>query len=225
MSIQTKEEFLAELLAAPKPCCPHCGQEMSVWEVPPMNFSDGLGWGTPYLFVCYNNDCPSYASGWDHIKETYAHKASTRCINFPGTDQYEYMPVFGEAGGTGQLVDEEMLAQQKAFEDKIKEGFRCLAECYAAKDVGGLLAIARDQLRPNRVLAKAMEMMADMGDETCLEPLKSTRFGNDIVQKAADEAVIAIHRRTFTRECPFCAEVIKSRAKLCKHCGKNVQDA
>ncbi|RLC31553.1 MAG: zinc ribbon domain-containing protein, partial [Deltaproteobacteria bacterium] len=31
-----------------------------------------------------------------------------------------------------------------------------------------------------------------------------------------------IHDRHFTRECPFCAEIIKKRAKLCKHCNQDV---
>jgi len=37
--------------------------------------------------------------------------------------------------------------------------------------------------------------------------------------------VARIHERHFTRECPFCAEVIKRRAKICKHCGKDVTGA
>ncbi|MBW1822651.1 MAG: zinc ribbon domain-containing protein, partial [Deltaproteobacteria bacterium] len=26
----------------------------------------------------------------------------------------------------------------------------------------------------------------------------------------------------FTKECPFCAEIIKKKAKICKHCQKEV---
>jgi rRNA maturation endonuclease Nob1 len=36
------------------------------------------------------------------------------------------------------------------------------------------------------------------------------------------EALGKIHARNYTRECPFCAEIIKKRAKICKHCGKEV---
>jgi predicted RNA-binding Zn-ribbon protein involved in translation (DUF1610 family) len=42
------------------------------------------------------------------------------------------------------------------------------------------------------------------------------------VQKKVDEAIVKIHERHFTRECPFCAEIIKRRAKVCRHCGKDV---
>ncbi|MFO7678613.1 MAG: zinc ribbon domain-containing protein, partial [Chloroflexota bacterium] len=45
---------------------------------------------------------------------------------------------------------------------------------------------------------------------------------NDALQKNAKAAVAKIHERHFTRECPFCAEIIKKRASICKHCGMEV---
>ncbi|MBF0201755.1 MAG: zinc ribbon domain-containing protein, partial [Desulfamplus sp.] len=68
MAIETKEEYLQKILEMEKPKCPHCEVNMTIWEVPDINFSDGLGWGTPYLFVCFNDECPSYKKGWDDIK-------------------------------------------------------------------------------------------------------------------------------------------------------------
>lgn len=35
----------------------------------------------------------------------------------------------------------------------------------------------------------------------------------------------AAAREQEERECPFCAEIIKFKAKLCKHCGKDLQEA
>ncbi len=43
MAIETKEQVFEKVMAMKKPACPHCGKEMSIWEVPPVNFSDGLG--------------------------------------------------------------------------------------------------------------------------------------------------------------------------------------
>ena len=54
MAFETKEEVLHKVMKMEKPKCPHCDKEMSIWEVPPVNVGDGLGWGTPYLFVCFN---------------------------------------------------------------------------------------------------------------------------------------------------------------------------
>jgi len=220
--IETREQVLEKIMAQNKPSCPHCGVEMNLWEVPPMNVGDGLGWGAPFLFLCFNDDCPLYQEGWGHMKETYAHTASYRCMNYPGTEQYELIPVFSNQGGRGQIIDEEALIEQEAINEAIKNGFAMLAECYVRKDDPSVLTILMDPAHPNRVRQKAAEMIGDIGDAGAIEPLRNAKFGNELVQKEVDAAIAKIHQRNFTRECPFCAEIIKKRAKVCKHCGKDV---
>ena len=222
MAIETREQVLEKVLAQEKPKCPHCSEEMSLYEVPPFTFSDGLGWGVPYLFLCFNDDCSLYRQGWDHIEENYAHKASYRCMNYPGTDQFELMPVFSSMGGTGQIIDDEVLAKEEALKEAIKKGFSILAECYVSQDGPQVLTMLADAAEPARVRAKAAEMIGDIGELQAIEPLRNLRFGNELIQKAVDEAIQKIHKRNFTRECPFCAEIIKQRAKVCKHCRKEV---
>ena len=222
MTFETKEEVLERVLAMEKPRCPHCNEEMNIWEVPPLNFSDGLGWGSPYLFLCFNDNCSLYTQGWDHLKETYAHTASYRCMNYPGTEQFELMPVFSPMGATGQIIDEAAVAAQEALKESIKRGFSVLSECYVTKDGPSVLRILLDPTEPMRVRSKAAEMLGDIGEVDAIEPLRSLKVGNQILETKLQEAVKKIHERTFTRECPFCAEIIKSRAKVCKHCGKDI---
>ena len=219
---ETREQVLEKIMAQPKPSCPHCGSEMNLWEVPPINVGDGLGWGTPFLFLCFNDECPLYQQGWDNMMENYAHTASYRCMNYPGTDQYELIPVFSDQGGRGQIIDEDIVAEQEAIKEAIKNGFAMLAECFVRKDGPSVLTILLDSAHPNRVRQKAAEMIGDIGEAEAIEPLRNARFGNDLVQKEVDAAISKIHERHFTRECPFCAEIIKKRAKICKHCQKEV---
>jgi hypothetical protein len=187
-----------------------------------MNVGDGLGWGAPFLFLCFNDECPLYREGWDNMKENYAHTASYRCMNYPGTKQYELIPVFSNQGGRGQIFDEEVMAEQEVIKEAIKNGFAMLAECFVRKDGPSVLTILLDPSHPNRVRQKAAEMIGDIGDVEAIEPLRNARFGNELVQKEVDAAISKIHQKNFTRECPFCAEIIKKRAKVCKHCGKEV---
>jgi hypothetical protein len=222
MYIETKEDVLEKVLGMKKPVCPHCGKEMKLWEVPPINVGDGLGWGTPYLFLCFNDDCPLYQQGWDHMLETYSHRASYRCFNYPGTTQFELIPVFSPVGGHGQLIDEQALAEQEALKENIKKGFSILAQCYVDKDGVTVLTLLTDSTQPVRVRAKAAEMIGDIGELEAIEPIRNLKFGNPILQEKVDAAVSKIHERFFTRECPFCAEIIKKRAKICKHCAKEV---
>ncbi len=222
MPIETREQVLERVMQLKRPSCPHCGEEMSLWEVPPFSVSDGLGWGTPFLFLCFNDDCPSFRNGWDHIGETYAHKASYRCMNYPGTEQFEYVPFFSDMGGRAQVIDNRILAEQEAIKEAIKRGFSILAECYASKDGPQVIKILLDAAEPARVRLKAAEMIGDIGELEAIEPIRNVEFGNQSVQEKVNAAIDKIHQRHFTRECPFCAEIIKRRAKICKHCGKDV---
>ena len=219
---ETREEVLEKVLLQKKPLCPHCNLEMKIWEVPPMTFSDGLGWGVPYLFLCFNDDCPLYKNGWDHMKETYAHVASYRCMNYPGTEQFELMPVFSPMGAQGQIIDDQALAAEEALKESMKKGFAILADCYVSKDGPAVLRMVLDPTEPARVRVKAAEMLGDIGEVDAIEPLRNLKVGNQILQEKLEKAISNIHKRSFTRECPFCAEIIKSRAKVCKHCGQEV---
>jgi len=222
MSLKTKGEVLEAVLEMEKPSCPHCGQEMSIWEVPPIPMGDGLGWGTPYLFVCFNDACRIYENGWENISENFGHNASYRCICYPGTDSLEIMPVFGESGAKGQIVDDQTLLAQEVMKEAIKRGFSILAECFAKGDSPTSLNLLFDSNEPYRVREKAAEIVGDIGELEAVELMANARFGNQIVQDKVDEAIKKIHKRNFTRECPFCAEIIKQRAKICKHCQREV---
>jgi hypothetical protein len=219
---ETREQVLERVISQKKPACPHCSQEMTLWEVPPITFSDGLGWGTPFLYVCFNDDCSLYKQGWGHMQDTYAQSASYRCMNYPGTEQFEVMPVFSNMGGRGQIMDEQLMAEQDALKEAIKNGFSMLADCFVNNDSPAIIMILMDSAMPNRVRLKAAEMMGDIGEQEAIEPLRNAKFGNERVQQEVNDAIKKIHERFFTRECPFCAEIIKKRAKVCKHCGKEV---
>jgi predicted RNA-binding Zn-ribbon protein involved in translation (DUF1610 family) len=222
MTIETREEVLERILTQEKPLCPHCGKEMSIWEVPLMTFSDGLGWDSPYMFICFNDECPMYVSGWDNLMENYAQRASYRCIKSPNNENYEAMPVFSPVGAQGQIIDSQIMAEREAMKEAIKKGFSILADCYVARDEITLVQLMMDPSQPSRVRLKAAEMTGDVAGIDAIDLISSHRFGNELLQKAAEDAIAKIHERHFTRECPFCAEIIKKRAKICKHCGKEV---
>jgi len=130
--------------------------------------------------------------------------------------------VFSPQGGTGQMIDDQVLAQQEALKEATKKGFNILATCFVEKDGPAILRLLLDPTEPARVRMKAAEMLGDIGELEVIEPLRSLKVGNDLIQKEVDKSVAKIHARFFTRECPFCAEIIKQRAKTCKHCGKEV---
>jgi hypothetical protein len=222
MTFETKQEVLEKILDQKKPMCPHCGCEMQMWEVPPMPFSDGLGWGTPYMFLCFNDECPPYKKGWEDMEQNYGQKASYRCICYPGTENFEFLPVFSPFGATGQIVDEQVLAEEAALKESTIKGFSILTDCYNNKDWLTALNLLLDAAQPPKVRLKAADMLGDIGELDIIDSMKTYKFGNKLVQEKVNDSIIKIHERFFTRECPFCAEIIKKRAKICKHCQKEV---
>lgn len=222
MAFETREEILEKILDQEKPKCPHCGKEMTIWEAPSIPMGDGLGWGEPFLFLCFNDECPLYTEGWDKVQEDYGHNASYRSMCYPSSGKFECMPVFGRLGGTGQVVDDQLLMEQEMLKESIKKGFSILAGCYVAKDAETILRLLLDPTEPAKVRLKAAEMIGDIGSLEAIDPIKNLKMGNEIIQKQLDKSVKKMHKRHFTRECPFCAEIIKARAKVCKHCGKEV---
>ena len=222
MGMISRDEFFERMTAEGKPDCPHCGEEMNIWEVPPVNFSDGLGWGVPYLYVCFNDQCSLYKDGWENIQENYGQQASYRCMCVPGEKGFECMPVFSPMGATGQIIDDQVMMQEEMLKESIKKGFSILTECYLQKDGISCLRLLTDSAEPARVRLKAAEMIGDIGELEAVDTLRSMKFPNEPLQQQVDAAVKKIHERYFTRECPFCAEIIKKRAKICKHCQKEV---
>lgn len=156
------------------------------------------------------------------MEENYAQRASMRCFNYPGTEQFECMPVFSAMGGQGQILDDEVLAQEEMLKEQTKKGFSILADCYVNKDGVTIMRLLSDACEPMRVRIKAAEMIGDIGELEAVETLRFMKAANAKLQETIDGAVSKIHERYFTRECPFCAEIIKKRAKVCKHCGKDV---
>ena len=222
MAIETKEEVLKRILSGERPKCPHCGMEMSIWAVPQVTFADGLGWGVPYLFVCFNNHCPLYEKGWEQIKAHYGHHASYRCILYPETSQFETMLVFSPSGGTGQIIDEELVARQKALKAAIKRELSILADCKKSKNWKLVLKILFSSDKSNVVRTKAAEIIGDIGELEAIDPIRNHTFKDDSLLSMVEKSVEKIHERYYTRECPFCAETIKKKAKICKHCGKTL---
>ncbi len=219
---ETKDQVLERLLREDKPKCPYCETEMNLWEVPQLTACDGLGWGTPYLWICFNDECTLYANGWKNMRENYGRNSSYRCMCYPGTHKPECIPVFSPEGAKGQIIDAQVAKQEQVLVQKTKKGLAVLDTCKVEKNYTTTIKMLTSAEQPQRVRLKSAEIIGEIGTIECIEPIRNAKFGNDLIQKAADDSIKKIHERFFTRECPHCAEIIKKRAKICKHCNQDV---
>ena len=69
------------------PVCPHCGKQTERYDCPAFHFADGLGWGTDFMYVCFNDECPPYVKGKTYLWEKYKQAASYRYMVYPETGQ------------------------------------------------------------------------------------------------------------------------------------------
>ena len=222
MAILTRDDVYNKMVNEKRPVCPHCGQEMVIWECPPMTFSDGLGWGTPYLYVCFNNDCPPYLEGWKNIMDNYATFASYRCICDPMSGKMDSMVVYTRDGGQGYIIDEEVRAREEARKVAEKRGLEKLKVYYEARDAVAILRVLLAEKTLPNVRLEAARMIGEVGGLDVIEPIRNHAFEDDQVKERVEASIELIHKRNYTRECPFCAEIIKARAVVCKHCGKDL---
>ena len=77
---------------AKPPDCSHCKDTMVRYDLPPVAFSDGLGWGTSFLWICGNDNCPIFTKGFDHTMENYGQASSLRVIVEPDTGRESVVP-------------------------------------------------------------------------------------------------------------------------------------
>ena len=213
---------MEKVMEEKKTICPHCGHKLNKWSTPSFNFSDGLGWCSPFLYVCFNDECGFYVNSWKRMSDTYGQEMGYRYMLHPDSGESSSVPVGNRQAMKGDIIDEVREAQEKEDLEKRKQAFIQLTDYFISKDVESILNVLLDEDGFGSVRLKAAEHLGEIGDLSAVEPLNNSKFANEVIQKRVDELVQKIHKKNFTMECPNCAEIIKIRAKICKHCGKEL---
>ncbi|MBI5142648.1 MAG: zinc ribbon domain-containing protein [Nitrospirae bacterium] len=202
--------------------CPYCNKKMNKWQVPPFNFSDGLGWCSDHLYICFNDECGFFKRSWDHMDEQFGHSMGYRAMIHPDSNECMAVPVGSVDAMKGNILDEIQEAKDEASLELRRLAMARLTDAFIARDTGPIMEILRSSEEWPSVRLKAAQMLGDIGDPKSLDALHAVEPGHDAIGKAIADAIKKIHETHFTKECPYCAEVIKARAVVCKHCGKEL---
>jgi hypothetical protein len=81
--------------------CPHCGSSLKKWLVP-----DEATWDEEFFFVCFDDDCSYYKSGWEWMKQQYNQQASYRYAVNPDNGSSLMIPVWSDTATREMIVDD-----------------------------------------------------------------------------------------------------------------------
>ncbi|MGM0664748.1 MAG: class I SAM-dependent methyltransferase, partial [Thermodesulfobacteriota bacterium] len=71
--------------------CPYCGEGLLKWMVPDNPFCQT--WDNDYMYICFNDSCPYYVRGWDHMDKEGNRGMSYRLMYNPQKDRCMPVPV------------------------------------------------------------------------------------------------------------------------------------
>ncbi|OQX06298.1 MAG: zinc ribbon domain-containing protein [Desulfobulbaceae bacterium A2] len=210
----------SSLLAAlaEKYVCPHCQQELTPCHAPPIHVGDGLGWGSEVLFICLNDECSMFVNGWKYIEEKFGHSSSYRFMRLPDSKECYSMMVGSPDAFKGCAVDLEAIKQQDATYLKQQEAVAALDTCVQREDLAPVLALILDESVHIDTRRRACKLLPELKNLDCIEPLRAHSFRDSHLEQDVNMAIAEVLKSHFLRECPHCAELIKARATLCKHC-------
>jgi hypothetical protein len=72
------------------PTCPHCNMVMEKMD------SRYLDWDSPYLWVCFNDECGLFKKGWKHMMESVGQLVSYRFMIHPQNGESGVIPAFSQ---------------------------------------------------------------------------------------------------------------------------------
>ena len=83
--------------------CPHCGEKLKKWAVPDNPFE--VTWDNEFMYICFNDRCPYYVRGWDHMSKEGNRGVSYRLMYHPEKDVCMPIPVPSPRALRESIVD------------------------------------------------------------------------------------------------------------------------
>ncbi len=202
--------------------CPHCKGKMSCCEAPAIHVGDGLGWGSDVLFICLNDACSLFLNGWDQIENQYGHHASYRYMELPGTKESNVMMVGNKDAFKASVIDPEALRNQNERYRKQKKAIEDLKTCVEDDNLEPVMTLLLDESASKEIRKKAIDLLPKLGNLDCIDPIRNHEFRDKSFEQTTNLIIQALLKKNYSKECPFCMEIVKATAKKCKHCKENL---
>ena len=202
--------------------CTHFSCDLALCHATPVHVGDGLGWGSEYLFICLNDACPLFIRGWDYIESQYGHVGSYRYMELPNSKESYTMMVVGKEAFTGSVVDIEDLKRQNSRYQQQQKNLAALDQCQESKQLEPVLTVILDDALSLKDRKRALKILETLNDPAGIEPLRNHVFKDPHLAQEVNLIIDGILAKNFLKECPYCTELIKVRATVCKHCQREL---
>jgi hypothetical protein len=83
------------------PKCTHCGAGMKKWKTP-----ESSTWEGEFQWVCFDDECPYFVRGWEHMMKTQNVKASYRHRLDPATGEKGPLPCWSHGAHKDRIVED-----------------------------------------------------------------------------------------------------------------------
>lgn len=203
--------------------CPHCDQQLSCCEAPPIHVGDGLGWGSDVLFICLNDYCKLFLKGWDNCETKYGHHASYRFMKLPGSTENNVMMVGNSDAFKGSIVDPKTIQKQNDRFRKEQEAVAALDTCVEENNIEPVMTLILDEAAILSKRKRAVELLLVLNDLSFIDAVRNHKFRENALEQATNLVISALLKRNFKKECQSCGEIIKAQAKKCMHCNETFE--
>ncbi len=204
------------------PNCPHCQQQLSCCEAPPIHVGDGLGWGSEVLYICLNDHCSLFVRGWDQIEARYGHHASYRYMQLPNSKESNVMMVGNADAFKASVIDPDAIQKQNVRYQQEKEALESLDTCVEKNDLKPVLHLILDEAAGLEGRKKAISLLVPLNSLDCIDPIRNHVFRDTSLESDCNMAIGQILKAHYKKECPYCKEIIKAQALVCMHCKKEI---
>jgi hypothetical protein len=202
------------------PDCPHCNQQLSCCEAPPVHIGDGLGWGSEILYICLNDYCSLFLRGWDQIEAKYGHHSSYRYMQLPNSNESNVMMVGNSDAFKASVIDPKVVESQNVRYQKEKEALKALDTCIDENNLEPVLVLILDESATVDGRKRAIGKLVELNDLHCIDPIRNHTFRDTSLESDCNMAIKKLLKANYKKECPFCKEIIKAQASICMHCKK-----
>ena len=91
------------------PVCPHCDTPLQAFELP-----DGANYEGDFHLACFNDECPYYVRGWQHMETNYAVKSSYRYRVDPTNGKPSPLAVWSADAIKDRIIEASIEAEPEA---------------------------------------------------------------------------------------------------------------